>query len=356
MEDEPIKNDLHVLNPFASAYKMIDEVKNMKRSTWKFQPPIPQTSINCHQFLAYANLLSEYTAKRLSFDSDILNAFTGILHQVFEGTSKDTCGLPERDFDAALLWFPQEQAKRRGLIKLHQEHGQAKSYFFPSWSWAGWKDTPIVYPIDTTGETSTWETRQLKSCINTFNILSPGNEARLIEKRHTLLPRSYFGIEQEDLVSNAELSIVPSEILIFHADFVPLFQLPLGHRLASEPADPYSPTVWMLSDSLGRRCGIFISDVGEINTSMESFDWILLSQNQNLEFRPEAPELWLRLSKEDIYDVSYFGGEWVTGNLMLIQWVRQYGRGVVAERVGMGFVHMHAWESLCVGNKVVRLI
>jgi len=77
----------------------------------------------------YMSLVSIYTSRQLSFHSDGINAFQGIL-----GVLGDTSGgpfvyaLPEDVFDLALLWVP----GRDTGVKRRSEGN------FPSWSWVGW--------------------------------------------------------------------------------------------------------------------------------------------------------------------------------------------------------------------------
>ncbi|PMD32184.1 HET-domain-containing protein, partial [Hyaloscypha variabilis F] len=80
-------------------------------------------------FSGYARLVRDYSKRHLSYASDALNAFGGILklfkHR-FEGDI--ISGLPVRVLDEALLWVPvNEDAQQR-----------IRNNYFPSWSWAGW--------------------------------------------------------------------------------------------------------------------------------------------------------------------------------------------------------------------------
>ena len=76
-------------------------------------------------FAEYTRAIVEYTHREISYESDILNAFAGLLHifSRFFGC-KTLFGLPELLLDVALLWKPTRQLQRRSG--------------FPSWSWAGW--------------------------------------------------------------------------------------------------------------------------------------------------------------------------------------------------------------------------
>ena len=76
-------------------------------------------------FAEYTRAIEEYTHREISYESDVLNAFAGLLHifSRFFGC-KTLLGLPEGLLDVALLWKPTRQLQRR--------------IGFPSWSWAGW--------------------------------------------------------------------------------------------------------------------------------------------------------------------------------------------------------------------------
>ena len=76
-------------------------------------------------FAEYIKAIEQYTHREMSYQSDILNAFAGLV-QIFSRCFKSkTCfGLPECLLDIGLLWEPTQQLTRRKG--------------FPSWSWAGW--------------------------------------------------------------------------------------------------------------------------------------------------------------------------------------------------------------------------
>ena len=76
-------------------------------------------------FAEYTRVTEEYTHREISYESDVLNAFAGLLH-IFSRffRCKTLLGLPEGLLDVALLWKPTRQLQRRSG--------------FPSWSWAGW--------------------------------------------------------------------------------------------------------------------------------------------------------------------------------------------------------------------------
>ena len=81
------------------------------------------------------NLVSAYLKRWLTYDEDILRAFTGILGALDSSMSEGFhFGLPQQFFDAALLWVPVKPLTRREDLR-----NDLARPAFPSWSWAGWK-------------------------------------------------------------------------------------------------------------------------------------------------------------------------------------------------------------------------
>jgi hypothetical protein len=75
----------------------------------------------------YAQLVGDYSRRKLTYEDDVLNAFSGItntLTKTFLGGFY--FGLPRLFFDTAMLWQSKGQ-----LLRRNEE-------VFPSWSWVGW--------------------------------------------------------------------------------------------------------------------------------------------------------------------------------------------------------------------------
>lgn len=82
-------------------------------------------------FVEYMALVHHYSARHLSYDGDILNAFKGVskvLSTVLQTTFH--WGLPVSLLDWALLWEAKGYVARRPNC--------------PSWSWTGWKNNSLV--------------------------------------------------------------------------------------------------------------------------------------------------------------------------------------------------------------------
>lgn len=82
-------------------------------------------------FEVYAEAVTEYTRRQMSFHEDGLNAVSGVLNQLRPWFRGDfLSGLPSTELDQALLWYPKGNTVRRT--------DQVGGILFPSWSWAGW--------------------------------------------------------------------------------------------------------------------------------------------------------------------------------------------------------------------------
>lgn len=74
--------------------------------------------------MIYWHAVSTYTARTLSYESDILEAFTGFLNDSFP--SAHCFGLPTEHIDEAILWLLSGPGRWR----------ETTPEAFPTWSWA----------------------------------------------------------------------------------------------------------------------------------------------------------------------------------------------------------------------------
>ncbi|KAH6639089.1 hypothetical protein C7974DRAFT_469692 [Boeremia exigua] len=86
-------------------------------------------AVDWPSFSDYANLVERYNLRNLTYDSDVLNAFLGVMTQMCVGFPAGFYGgLPEFYFTIGLLWQP--------YAGLQPRFPQADCA--PSWSWLGW--------------------------------------------------------------------------------------------------------------------------------------------------------------------------------------------------------------------------
>src|SRR2546423_2146294 len=73
----------------------------------------------------FPSILSDYTARKLTYQSDALNAFAGISEMLNNQCDVNiSFGMPTSCLSLDLVWMPPTYLRRRAG--------------FPSWSWAGW--------------------------------------------------------------------------------------------------------------------------------------------------------------------------------------------------------------------------
>lgn len=101
-------------------------------------------------FRSYAACVEYYNERSLSYDSDIYKAFTGILGRLYTSVEECTCGIPEKDFDAAILWeidYPDYSTRKRLRI--------IQNIALPTWAWASL--TRFVEFKEILGAVATWQ-------------------------------------------------------------------------------------------------------------------------------------------------------------------------------------------------------
>jgi hypothetical protein len=98
------------------------------------------------KFNDYADHVTQYSRRLLTYPEDVLEAFSGILGTltpIFEGGF--ICGLPVMFLDAALLWYNQLPLEKRESLDQSRQ-----SEIAPSWSWAAWVGE-VSFPDQTHG-------------------------------------------------------------------------------------------------------------------------------------------------------------------------------------------------------------
>ncbi|KAJ4187001.1 hypothetical protein NW767_012492, partial [Fusarium falciforme] len=123
----------------------------------------------------YLTFLGTYLERKLSYDSDILNAFAGIINDATEGGMATFFGLTKEYFGLGMLWKHSTWATRRSG--------------FPSWSWAGWKGSIVQHDLGKYSSEEIWVHRN--SWIHwyvydekdgSFSILASGHRPELEKK------------------------------------------------------------------------------------------------------------------------------------------------------------------------------
>jgi phage tail protein X len=120
-------------------------------------------------FGVFARIVTTYSARTLSYDSDILHAFSGLAAALSElKAGGNYFGLPEISFDLALLWVPVGSTIKR---RREGESGILGDDVFPSWSWAGWNGEVSYNCCETSGKPQ-FSDIKITSCVNSFCIIN----------------------------------------------------------------------------------------------------------------------------------------------------------------------------------------
>ncbi|PVH75299.1 HET-domain-containing protein [Cadophora sp. DSE1049] len=112
----------------------------LQPGTDTMSPQFTRTSLPSRNFTGlgkYAHLVSGYHGRKLTHQTDALNAFTGALTALSkELNTPFLWGIPESSFDSCIIW--RTPFHNPGLRREQ----------FPSWSWLGWKAGPLPGDLD----------------------------------------------------------------------------------------------------------------------------------------------------------------------------------------------------------------
>ena len=291
-------------------------------------------------FFGYAQLVREYTKRHLSYPSDALNAFSGILELFkYRCGGEINNGLLTSIFDVALLWSPVRDAQHC-----------TRNARFPSWSWAGWIQ-PVMYQPDRLQPlyesflsnhyrqehddfVSDW-VKNLRSVIPHFYI-----SGQLVQRN---IGRSFINIEQTRSDTNMmhegpkHFAPQPSGRDILEFDT-------LAIKLALVPSQQVCLLRKYALTGASREQDDFSADYDLGLSKPGSTDLILLSK-----FSPLSPyDLQKYISLGYDIDFTYFSEnkleirEHCMLNIMIVVWDADKA---YAERAGLYVVHEDIWNQ-----------
>ncbi|KAL7660870.1 hypothetical protein ACMYSQ_000303 [Aspergillus niger] len=93
----------------------------------------------------YEILVNDFTSRTLTFNADILEAFSGIMHWKY-GT-EHYFGLPYCEFVKGMLWYPHTRSDRGTTVARSAKTGDS---IFPTWSWSS-----VMGPVSLYGDAYT---------------------------------------------------------------------------------------------------------------------------------------------------------------------------------------------------------
>ncbi|KAI3340374.1 HET-domain-containing protein [Ustulina deusta] len=312
------------------------------------------------QFRVYASLVLQYSPRKLTFQSDSLNAFAGILSKItFLFGWKFACALPENMFPFVLLWVPQASIERR-----------LTDCVSPSWCWSAWSGHIYWDPWrqwSYAGKSISLQTKVesfiIKDCDGLRTITcaqGSGFNPSTTENRSgshwaarldpgAAFPRATLFFEASTLRLDAYALLKPQPIS--ESKRPPAF---IGLQLHC--------SMW-IHDKAGRHCGTLYGLTESWTQEHDSTqcELVLLAcsdQDKVTDADIETCKNHLPLEYpsssqyyEQVFDTGSYGyRRWWAFNIMLIEWRESF-----AERVAIGQIHADAWDTALQKSKKIVL-
>jgi Heterokaryon incompatibility protein (HET) len=296
-------------------------------------------------FRYYARFVVDYSRKQLSYQADIINAFSG-LTQVLQSSSKwiFIAGIPLSVINYALLWVPSKKdAKLQPAVASSQSN-----YTFPSWSWSAWTGG-VDYNISTSlgldvrdvfwskeigflNETGQWEFFHLYDAAKVSNARGPW----ALRFYTWTVPATTFSFQE----GNDRCYILD------------------GHMIKCQNSQQTTMIMTGTNDYSGTLYGVNLAAVEEFHSHRPVF--VLLSASHRFnKLRYISPSIPLPGLEKDFgslneYNCRPYGLRYAESaklyNVMLVS-----SRGGFAKRLAIGQIHPEAWNSSSVG-KIARHI
>ncbi|TLD34617.1 heterokaryon incompatibility protein-domain-containing protein [Venturia nashicola] len=272
-------------------------------------------------FMIYARIMSDYTSRQLSYESDILAAFHGLESAIERlEAGRFFYGLPSIALDHALLWLPASVTNRRELTK------EAN---IPTWSWAGWAGATTYNCCSTQGKAS--GIYRLNSFVREFHIVE-GNSSILVERAaQTLLEDSLDSpYLQARRAAPPEPRVIPEKTigwpqgcLHFWAEEANMGQFqcrlsPVSNTAATKSrSSKLFPSLYIVSSN--QRCGIlastidFVTDITAPSMDRSEYPLVLMSESREThvlrEWKAYRVNALFPLRREDIFSgfPNFFG-------------------------------------------------
>jgi hypothetical protein len=306
-------------------------------------------------FETYARVLTDYTSRHLSYDSDILHAFHGLGVALgrLTGSARLHFGLPSSSFDFALLWVNFGEGGRRNDNRM------------PSWTWAAWAG-PSTYNIcRVTGDPSTPVV--LNSFVKAFYMVENGTSVE-VERRTTtsrnqeiaVKATPYFKERQRTLEPPFDLEHTrnwPEGCLHFWAEEASMDQFNIQisvDQIAFLNLQNPPTCCGILALPLALQAAVVSKD-----EDLSDYSLVLMSETseplQSSTFRKQPG-----LRKDPTRDEWHFPIEYSDGrrirhvwyfNLLLVK-----KNGFFVERVAFGQIHMLSWLRAARRRRYIRII
>ena len=304
-------------------------------------------------FQLYKQIVEEYTTKSLSFEADILHAFTGVaeeLHPLIQ--SRLSAAMPEQFFFRAMLFQPKYAVCLRRNAEMKHFDKRTKELVglpFPSWSWCGWIG---AIEFRNVGSMIT-HSGQIQICSVPRGTPKQPAEFRYFET--SMEPQSH-GYDLEIGISSKALPDVQPFTVRFMAD------VDAANNFKLEPSTR-GPGYLSVIGPNGLTCGLVRLDDPRdsrkqslsskpklVRKDTRGPGLVLLCDiEQELIQRPEDSQT---APKSKIWGpkLYYDGSPWKLCAVLYVQW-----RNGIAERLGIGEVVKEDWRRASTATQLVYL-
>ncbi|KAF4632886.1 hypothetical protein G7Y89_g5224 [Cudoniella acicularis] len=307
-------------------------------------------------FRLYSSLVHEYSKRKLSYDTDVINAFSGISAVLGHFlNSSSVSGLIECVLDVCLLWVPGNSNTR------------CRNLNFPSWSWAGWRGEvfylcgpPYIYSAE--NDEYGPSRLLLTSLVDKFETQSMSPLRPILR---LLQNQNYSAIASGE----SEKAAKGIDLLSFEATTADIVQLKISSGgsvvrgdicLALNETHSRSVRIFEIMDANQQTCGYlhsFPETLPPPTRAQNHRELVALSLSEPVSTRNQPRAIWAGRSIESdnysiLFDHRTFKREsWCLLNIMLVEW-----KGSEAERVTIGQIHIDAWNKLKTQRKRIRLV
>ncbi|KAI1875380.1 hypothetical protein JX265_004438 [Neoarthrinium moseri] len=316
-------------------------------------------------FPIYASLVLQYSPREMTYHSDSLHAFMGVLSQIRHTLGWEfVSALPAHLFPFALLWVPQAGIQRRPCTtSSHDDDMRSTACASPSWCWSAWSGH--VYWNWWRQWSYVGKEVSLVTGIETFVIKDHGELRTIMAIAHSSksqAPATTMNQKGPHWAANIVPDASPHTTLFFEAKAVNLDKFSLmAPQVISNKDDKRLPAFIRLA----MTCNLWIYDEDDYHCGTlyglwepwkqdhdsSRCEFVLLGRSYqdkvtdaDIEaYKDRLPPEYPSCSQyyDEVFDTAWYGYEkgWAL-NLMLIEW-----KGTFAERVAVGCMHVRAWDT-----------
>ena len=304
----------------------------------------------------YMDIIEEYTQRKLTVESDIIDATMALLNALMKGSKIPggdkafRFGMPLVDLERALLWQPTAHA-------LHSKRVPADEIMtpWPSWSWAAWRGAARYIDIEPfidiqRGSVGASRAAIYQSLVEQWYIIDGDGQPVCQDVRHLRRVGEYFAEVHSKTYVPQKGEIDLQQLLIEHAPLQPgtlVFQTSSARFDVAKAADVIgadvvtSYAIYSILSDIPQPATLVGRIILPYSTeSPTSCEFIVLSRAKS--------------ERKGLYDEDRLGKQY-SGCMLYVMAVQKMQGEERVERVGVGVIFEHAWLDSTAEQRVVLL-